>query len=103
MASSETCVVFTEKTVHRRSYLTCLILVFLTMLRTQVLIFVQVVEELSNSTNGLYNMDNVMISATHTHSGVGGYLMHTLFDLPSYGFSLQSFNAMVSGIVKVCP
>lgn len=49
----------------------------------------------------MYNLDNVMISATHTHSGVGGYLMHTLFDLPSFGFSQQTFDAMVSGIVKV--
>lgn len=46
-------------------------------------------------------MDNVMISATHTHSGPGGFLMHTLFDLPSFGFSNQTFQAMVSGIVRV--
>lgn len=45
-------------------------------------------------------MDNVMISATHTHSAPGGFLMHTLFDISSFGFSNQTFQAITSGIVK---
>lgn len=45
-------------------------------------------------------MDNVMISATHTHSAPGGYLMHTLFDISTFGFCKQTFDAITSGIVK---
>ena len=53
--------------------------------------------------DGLYNMDNVIISGTHTHSAVGGFLMHTFFDIPSGGFCRETFDALVKGIVKVFP
>lgn len=62
---------------------------------------IEVVKNLERKYNGLYNMDNVILSATHTHSAPGGFLMHTFFDLPSTGFARETFDALVSGIVKV--
>ncbi|EEB18244.1 Neutral ceramidase precursor, putative [Pediculus humanus corporis] len=61
---------------------------------------IQVIKSLENMFDGLYNMDNVIISGTHTHSAVGGFLMHTFFDIPSGGFCRETFDALVKGIVK---
>lgn len=49
----------------------------------------------------MYTERNVMISATHTHSTPGGFMMYVLFDLTTYGFIKQSFTALVNGITKV--
>lgn len=48
-----------------------------------------------------YTYKNVVISGTHTHSGPGGYLQYVLFLVTSKGWIQQSFDALVSGIVKV--
>ena len=40
--------------------------------------------ELNNST--MYNIDNICISATHTHSGPGGFLQYALYQVTSLGF-----------------
>ncbi|KAL0274590.1 UNVERIFIED_CONTAM: hypothetical protein PYX00_002688 [Menopon gallinae] len=48
----------------------------------------------------LYNKDNVIISGTHTHSAPGGFLAHLLFDLTILGFSHETYDALVSGIVQ---
>lgn len=48
-----------------------------------------------------YNVNNVILSGTHTHSGPGGFLMHFLFDISTLGFVRQTFEAYTSGIVKV--
>ncbi|KAI4503889.1 hypothetical protein M0802_001292 [Mischocyttarus mexicanus] len=50
--------------------------------------------------DNLYTEKNVMISGTHTHSSPGGFMMDVLFDLTTYGFSKESFNAIVNGITK---
>lgn len=59
-----------------------------------------VIRKLQRRYNATYNQDNVIISGTHTHSAPGGFLLHLLFDLPSLGFSAQTFGSLVSGIVK---
>ena len=50
--------------------------------------------------DGVYREDNVMISATHTHSGPGGYTQYMLYSVPTLGFIDESFQVIVNGIVK---
>ncbi len=47
----------------------------------------------------LYTDDNVVLSATHTHSAVGGQSHYTLYNFTIGGFIEQNFDAMVNGIV----
>lgn len=47
-----------------------------------------------------YFDDNVMLSATHTHSGPGGYAHYTLFNISTYGFSQENYNHIVEGITN---
>lgn len=39
-----------------------------------------------------------MLSSTHTHSVPGGYLQYLLYDLTSFGFVRETFDAYVDGI-----
>lgn len=48
----------------------------------------------------LYNDQNVMISATHTHSGPGGYSHHVMYNLTTYGHVAQNYAAIVDGITE---
>ena len=59
-----------------------------------------VVRKLQESYGGIYTDHNVMISATHTHSGPGAYSHYTLYNLSSFGFDLQNYNAIVDGIYE---
>ena len=45
-----------------------------------------------------YNDQNVMLAATHTHAGPGGYSHHTLFNLPATGFVRENYDSIVQGI-----
>jgi neutral ceramidase len=47
---------------------------------------------------GLYDDRNVMISATHTHSGPGGYSHHVMYNLTTFGHIAQNYTAIVDGI-----
>lgn len=53
-----------------------------------------------------YHGDNVMIAGTHTHSAMGGYLHHTLYNLPfgiaepGIGFDPHVFECVVAGVVR---
>ena len=49
----------------------------------------------------IYSAKNVLLSATHTHSGPAGYMQYALFQATSLGFINQTFNALVDGITKV--
>jgi len=49
----------------------------------------------------MYTERNVMISGTHTHSSPGGSMLDMLFDLTTFGFVRESFDAIVSGITRV--
>lgn len=51
--------------------------------------------------HGLYHEGNILLSATHTHSGPGGYLQYVLYIISTQGFIRQSFDAVVQGIVRV--
>ena len=48
----------------------------------------------------LYCDDDVFLSATHTHSGPGAYSHYTLYNLTTFGYSPQNFEAVVDGIVQ---
>lgn len=51
---------------------------------------------------GKYTMDNILLTATHTHSGPGGYYQHVLYLLASAtGFVKENFQIIVNGIIQV--
>jgi len=60
----------------------------------------QVVAKLRRTYGDLYIDDNVLLSATHTHSGPGGFSHYTLYNLTTLGFDRQNFNAIVEGIYQ---
>ncbi len=45
-----------------------------------------------------YNEKNVLLSATHTHNGPGGYSGYFLYDVTVNGFVKKNFNVIVDGI-----
>ena len=47
-----------------------------------------------------YNDQNVVITATHTHSGPGGYGEDILYNLTTFGFRQATYDALVDGIVQ---
>lgn len=60
----------------------------------------RVVEKLKERFDDLYTDDNVLLSATHTHSGPGGYSHYTLYNLTVLGFDRQNFEAITDGIYQ---
>jgi neutral ceramidase len=60
----------------------------------------QVVQQLRGFGGGGYTDANVILSATHTHSGPGGYSHYALYNLTSFGYDRQNFDAIVYGIVQ---
>ena len=60
----------------------------------------QVVEKLRARYGTLYSDDNVLLSATHTHSGPGGFSHYALYNLTVLGYDKQNFNAIVDGIYQ---
>src|SRR5687767_9721202 len=60
----------------------------------------QAVKKLKAEFGQKYTENNVMISATHTHSGPSGYMQNFAYlVIESYGFNPLSFWAIVDGIV----
>ena len=49
---------------------------------------------------GRYTDQNVMLSATHTHSGPGGYSHHVMYNLTTYGHIAQNYATIVDGITE---
>ena len=47
-----------------------------------------------------YTDQNVVLTATHTHSTPGGYSEYTLWNLTTLGFEAPVFEALVGGIVR---
>jgi neutral ceramidase len=60
----------------------------------------QVMKKLHEKYGNLYNDENVVITATHTHSGPGGFSTYTLYNLSTYGFNQDHFDTVVNGIVN---
>ncbi|HEU4409467.1 MAG TPA: neutral/alkaline non-lysosomal ceramidase N-terminal domain-containing protein [Polyangiaceae bacterium] len=59
-----------------------------------------VVEKLQARYGSLYGHENVMLSATHTHAGPGGYIDYALYNLTVLGFDKQNYDAVVEGIFQ---
>ena len=49
--------------------------------------------------DGRYDLDNVMLSATHTHSAPGGYSTYVLYNVTTLGFNKKNWETIVDGIV----
>lgn len=47
-----------------------------------------------------YSERNVMLTATHTHAGPGGFSHHNLYNLTTLGYHEKTFRAIVDGIVS---
>ena len=60
----------------------------------------EVLARLAQRYGGLYTAHNVMITATHTHCGPGGYAHHLLYNTTTGGFRPATFQAIVDGIVE---
>jgi len=57
-----------------------------------------VVAELEKLYPGVYTERNLVLSATHTHSGPAGFMQYLLFNVPNLGFIKETLDAMVAGI-----
>lgn len=67
----------------------------------RVCVCVQVLQALQVKYGDLYRQDNVVLSGTHTHCGLGGYFQYTLFMITG-GYMKAAIEPLVNGIVKVC-
>ncbi|XP_012141148.2 neutral ceramidase isoform X2 [Megachile rotundata] len=59
-----------------------------------------VLQKLQPQFGDMYTDKNVMISGTHSHSTPGGFMLDMLFDLTTFGFVRETFDALVNGITK---
>ena len=60
----------------------------------------EVLDRLGERHGDTYTERNVMITATHTHCGPGGYSYHRLYNSNTHGFRPLTFAAIVDGIVE---
>ena len=60
----------------------------------------KVITRLQGRYGDLYRDDNVMLSATHTHSGPGGFSHYALYNLTVLGFDQQNLDVIVDGIYE---
>jgi neutral ceramidase len=61
----------------------------------------RVISTLASRLGGsFYTEENLCITGTHTHSGPAGYLQYTLFQITSWGFVDETFDAWVNGITS---
>lgn len=56
-----------------------------------------VVERLATELPGVFDHDNLLLSATHTHAGPGGFANYVLYNITTLGFSPKNFEAIVAG------
>lgn len=59
-----------------------------------------VIERLSKVLPGVFRDENLLLSATHTHSGPGGFANYTLYNVTTRGVSPRNFEAIVAGTVE---
>lgn len=60
----------------------------------------EVLRRLATRFGDAYTAANVMITATHTHCGPGGYSHHRLYNSTTGGFRPETFAAITDGIVE---
>jgi neutral ceramidase len=59
-----------------------------------------VLKKLGQLYSGTYDDRNVMLSATHTHAGPGGYSHYAMYNLTTLGHVAQNYAAVVDGITE---
>ncbi|MDO5769190.1 MAG: neutral/alkaline ceramidase [Psychrobacter sp.] len=59
-----------------------------------------IIKQLKAHYPGRFGEDNVMITATHTHSAPGGISHYTLYGLTTRGFQGPTFDAMLNGTLR---
>jgi len=59
----------------------------------------EVVRLLKQKYGSMYDHDNVMLAASHQHSGPGGYCTYAFYNLTTLGFNRRNFNTIVQGIM----
>lgn len=59
-----------------------------------------VLAKLAAKYGSTYTDQNLMLSATHTHSGPGGYSHHTIYNFSIGGFVKENYDAIVDGIAE---
>ena len=57
-------------------------------------------DRLRRSYGALYTEHNTLVTATHTHSGPGGYSHHRLYHSNTGGFRPKTFAAIVDGMTE---
>ena len=60
----------------------------------------EVLKRLRSRFGTAYTDQNVVLTATHTHSGPGGFSEYTMWNLTTLGFEAPVFEAIVAGIVR---
>jgi neutral ceramidase len=60
----------------------------------------EVLAKLKERFGDLYTRENVVLSASHTHSGPGGYSHYAMYNLAAFGYDEQNFNALSEGIFQ---
>jgi neutral ceramidase len=60
----------------------------------------EVLRRLTARYGATYNDQNVVLTGTHTHSGPGGYGEDILYNLTTFGFRQNTYDALVDGIVR---
>jgi hypothetical protein len=60
----------------------------------------EVLKRLKARYGDTYTDQNVVLTATHTHSGPGGFSEYTLWNLTTLGFEQKTFDAIVDGIMR---
>jgi neutral ceramidase len=60
----------------------------------------EVLRRLRDRYGDSYTEANVMITATHTHCGPGGYSDHRLYNSTTHGFRAKTYAAIIDGIIE---
>jgi neutral ceramidase len=60
----------------------------------------EVLKRLDRKMPGLFTGDDLMISATHTHSGPGAYSSHFLYNITAGGFDSDALEAIAEGMTR---
>ncbi|POM64922.1 Hypothetical protein PHPALM_19480, partial [Phytophthora palmivora] len=64
------------------------------------LVHQEVLAQLATKYSGIYNEQNVILHATHTHAGPGGTAGYFLYDVSIFGYISENFDKIVSGIMS---
>ncbi|XP_055331007.1 neutral ceramidase-like [Paramacrobiotus metropolitanus] len=63
-------------------------------------VHLEVIKQVKAKYGGVYNEQNIILHAQHTHAGPGGSSAYLLYDFTILGFIEDNFHAIVNGIVK---